>query len=175
MTTIEIKGMDELQAILRDLPGQISRKLVVTALKKASKPMKDEAVNLAPKRKGTLKKAIVTVENRYEDLPGVMIAPTKGKRVTNDAWYARFQELGTSGFGKRRRSLKSVSVDLKQGKVHRKYQTIGYKQKGAGLPAREFMQKAFLAKQGQLKDGIHEELSKVVTKYLRSKAPGYVS
>ena len=135
--------------------------------------MKDESVNLAPKRKGTIRKAIIIVKNQYEDKPGIMIAPTKGKKMAYDAWYARFQEFGTSGFGKRKRSLSSVSVDLKRGAIHRKYKTTGYRLSGSGLPAVRFMSKAFDAKKEQVLNNIHTELSKVVTSYLKKKAPHY--
>jgi len=179
VTTIEIKGMTELSKILRELPYQVRSKLVFTALRKAAKPMKDEAVNLAPKRSGTTKRAIVMVVNKFEDLPGLMIAPTKGKKfqgegeANRDAWYSRFQEYGTSGFGKRRRSLKSVSVNLKYGTINRKFQTTGYKRGGSGLPAVRFMARAFDAKKEQALGSINKELSQVVTKYLQKNAPRY--
>lgn len=176
MTTIEIKGMDELNKIFRELPHQITSRLVHTALTKAAKPMKDEAVSNAPRRTGRTKKAITIVKNKWEDMPSIMIAPTKGKRMQHDAWYARFQELGTSGFGRRRRSLKSMDVSmsaLRKGKLTRKYQTTGYRFRGTGLPAKEFMLKAFLAKQSQVMGSVNKELSSVVTKYLRKNAPRY--
>ena len=173
MTTIEIKGMDELSRILRELPYQVSTKLVYAALRKAAKPMKDEAVNLAPKKKGTTKSAITVVNNKFEDVPGIMIAPTKGKKQKFDAWYSRFQEFGTSGFGKRKRSLMSREVNLQRGTVTRKFKTTGYKRQGAGLPAVRFMARAFDAKKEETMKGIHKELSDVVTKYLQKNAPKY--
>jgi len=41
MTNVEIKGMDEIQEILRELPYQVRTSLVFSALRKAAKPMKD--------------------------------------------------------------------------------------------------------------------------------------
>ncbi len=171
MKNIEIKGIDELNKMLRDLPGKISRKLVFTALRKAAQPMKEEAVNLAPKRTGNIRRAMSIVQNGYEDLPGIMIAPTKGKRATYDAWYARFQEYGTSGFGGRKRSLTSVSVDLKKGAINRQYKTTGYKKRGAGLPAIRFMQRAFESKKEQVLSSINGELGKAIMNHLRKNAP----
>jgi HK97 gp10 family phage protein len=170
---VQILGMNELQRILKELPYQVRSKLVIQALMKSAEPMKQEAVNLAPKKTGKLKKAIVIVKNGFEDTPGVMIAPTKGKRVENDAWYARFQEFGTSGFGKRKRSLSSVSANLKTGKLLRKYKTTGYKMNGSGLPSVRFMQRAFDGSKEIVLNSVHTELSKIVTKYLQKNAPHY--
>jgi HK97 gp10 family phage protein len=171
--TVTIKGMDEINKILRELPAQVSRKLVYAALRRASKPMKDEAVNLAPKKSGTTKRAIVQVNNQFEDVPGIMIAPTKGKRVKDDAWYARFQELGTKGYGKRKRVWKSIAMDFKNGRLRRESRTVGYKNVGSGLPAVRFMERAFDSKKDQAMTNIKTELGNVITKYLRKNAPRY--
>lgn len=173
MTTTNIQGMDELKKVLKNLPYQVSTRLVVTALRKAAKPMKDEAVNLAPKRKGTTKKAITIVKNQFEDKPSIMIAPTKGRRATYDAWYSRFQEHGTGGFGKRIRALSSVSVDLKHGAVRRRFKTTGYALKGNGLPAIRFMANAFQNKKEQTLGSVSTQLSNVVVSYLKRNAPKY--
>lgn len=159
---------------LRGLPGVTQGRLAVAALKKSAGPMKEMAVDLAPERTGTIKRAMVIVQNSYEDLPGVMIAPTKGKKFQaskKDAWYARFQEYGTGGFGKRRRSLQSTSIDLKHGSVHRKYKTVGYKRHGGGLPAREFMKRAFEAKKDQFMANFRNDLSKITLSYLKRTLP----
>ena len=176
--TLQVEGLDKIQNILRNMPAEIQRKLTFQALRKAAKPMKDEATANAPKKTGRIKKAMVMVNNKYEDLPGIMISVTKGKQFQSadrDAWYARFQEYGTSGFGKRRRSLRSRELNLMSGKVERKFQTIGYKNKGSGLPAREFMQRAFDSKAPEAKKNVVIILRDIVTKYWNKYAPKYAN
>jgi HK97 gp10 family phage protein len=179
MTNFQIQGLDELQRVLKDLPFVVSKRLVFSALRKGAKPMKEEAVNLAPRKSGTIKRAMVIVNNQYEDLPGIMISVTKGKKYhskgegNKDAWYARFQEFGTKGFGKRTRRIKSTSLNFKSGTVHRKYNTIGYKGKGTGLPARAFMQRAFDSKHEQAMAIFKEELGINIVRYLNKNLPHY--
>lgn len=180
MTTIEVKGFDELKKILRELPFQVRGSLIKQALRRAAKPMKDEAVNLAPERKGgkaTTKKAITIKNETRADEPMILIAPTKGKTAKYDAWYSRFHEFGTGGFGRRTRKTvgRELKLDLKKGRL-RNYsirKTAGYKRQGAGLPAIRFMQRAYEGKKDEVLGNINKELSTVVTRYLRKNAPKY--
>ena len=195
MTTIEIKGMDELQKILRELPYQVRGTLIYNAIRRAAKPMKDEAVNLAPRsnRKrvgndGPIHKAITIVRDKATEAePTAIIAVTKGKKALYDAWYAHFQERGTSGFGKRKKSQtwdkglartaifsgKSVA-QLRSGRRSGIYQiTESYKHKGSGLPAVRFMSTAYGDNVEEVLNNIHKELSVIVGKYLRKNAPEY--
>jgi HK97 gp10 family phage protein len=102
-----------------------------------------------------------------------MIAPTRGKKFQpeRDAWYARFQEFGTSGFGKRRRKLQSTSINLKYGALSRKYKTIGHKLGGSGLPAREFMKGAFEAKKDTFLSSFKKDLGQITYNYLKRTLP----
>lgn len=170
--TIEIKGMTELRKIIRELPYQVRSNLVRQALRKSAKPMKDEAVNLAPQRKGTTKKAITIVNYIKTSDPMILIAPTKGRSAKHDAWYARFHEFGTAGFGKRK--IRVTSIDYNErGKLQKKYKTVAYKRQGSGLPAIRFMQRAFESKKQETLGQVNKHLSDVVTKYLRKNAPKY--
>ena len=192
INNVQILGQKELDEILTTLPKAVSKSLKKRALKNAAKPMEQAAVDFAPRRKrggttrktyvrlsrkgkvlrsksgarktgthGPIHKAIKTVAHARAKEAEVWVAPTTGRNVEHDAWYARFHEFGTKGFGKRNRSLGV---------------TFGYAKKsksGTGLPARPFMSKSFDQKHKQSIDMIDKELSKVVVKYLRRKAPKY--
>lgn len=168
-TTFQIKGERELDDMLRALPSKVHGQVIVAGLKKASLPMKKRAKQLAPKRKGgtggTLRKSITTV-TRSKNPAEVWTAPTKGKGVKYDAWYGRFQEFGTTGFGKRRRI--SGTINGKRTTI-----TTGYKKRGTGLPAIHFMKNAFDQNIETSKKLINTEVQKQVIRFIQRKAPRY--
>lgn len=180
---VEILGLEQTYKALNALPLQLRSRLTINALKRAAKPMKDEAQQNAPVRKGIIKRSISIVQNTKSAEPEVWVAPTKTKRA--NAWYAHFQEFGTSGFGKRRSSVTWDSglartaktagqrvYQLRSGRKAGAYKIItGYKRKGAGLPALHFMERAFEAKSKQALDNVKPELSRVVTNFLQKNAP----
>lgn len=171
---VEILGMNEMKAILRELPSKVSANVIITALRKSAVPIQKEAVSLAPSRKGTTKKAIVIKGSREAD-PAVYVAPTRGRHSKYDAWYSKFQEFGTQGFGRRRRVGAGLSVNLKTGKYYYRKKTVGYSKHGVGLPALHFMRNAFDAKREQALGLINENLSNTIVRFLRFKAPKYVA
>lgn len=170
MTKVEIRGERELNDVLRVLPKKYQGQVVVAGLKKASRPYKTTAKQLAPVRKGgkqTTKRAITTV-TRSKNPAEVWTAPTKGRRVTYDAWYARFHEFGTSGFGKRKR-ISGRLTDTGQ----RVSMTTGYARRGTGLPAIKFMQKAFEQRSMEAKNLIKKSIQEATIKFLNKKLPKY--
>lgn len=185
--TVEVKGIKELNTILKNLPEKVRSRLVYNAIRKAAEPMKQEAKQLAPVNKGTIKKAITIVRDSRSKEPVAILSVTKGRRVAHNAWYAHFQERGTSGFGRRTRIetydkgaartaiLSGLSVS--QRKLGRRVGsyliTTKYKRKGIGLPAVRFMSTAFGDKADIVLSNIKNELSNIVVKYLRKNAPEY--
>jgi HK97 gp10 family phage protein len=169
---VEILGLKEMDAIMRELPSKVSYNLIISALRKAAIPVQQEAVSLAPVRKGTIKKSIVIKGSREQE-PAVYIVPTKGRNVINDAWYAKFQEFGTKGFGKRKRTVAGLGVNLNSGRYYYKRKTTGYGKKGKGLPALEFMRRAADNKLEVARELINSKLSNVIVRYLKNKAPKY--
>ncbi len=170
---VQIIGMDQLNRMLRDLPAQVSYKLQVNALRRAAKPIQDAAKGNAPVRKDVTRKAIQTRSQR-ETEPVVYVGVTHGKHQRFDAWYAKFQEFGTGGFGKRRRRLTRVELNtsaMKKGYIRKSYKTMGYGKKGAGLPARHFMTNAFNNKKDEALQSVNKELSFVVSRYLKRTSP----
>jgi len=183
---VEIRGMEEMKTILRQLPFQLRTRLVRQALAKSSKPIKEESVRLAPRRKGskggTIKRSITILNETRTDEPMVIIGPLKGKKFQSnipgknkDAWYARFHEFGTSGFGKGTKRI--TNLEYKNGAIYKRRIRTFYSKSGqrgaAGLPALEFMQRAFDAKHQEALSNQRVELSNIVTKYLRKHAPKY--
>jgi len=197
MTNVQIYGERELNDILRVLPEKFHSKVILNGLKKAVKPMEQSAKMKAPRRKnvsrksftrlnrrgvalktktgafrtgtsGPIHKAITTVRNVKAVQPEVWVAPTKGRTVRYDAWYARFPEFGTRGFGKRKRSSGTLVATGK-----RVFTTIGYKKTGGGIPAQHFMLKTFEQGNEQARKNINNEVAKEVLKFLNAKVPRY--
>lgn len=180
---VEILGLEQTYKALNALPFQLRSRLTINALKRAAKPMKDEAQQNAPVRKGIIRKSISIVQNTNAAEPEVWVAPKRTKRA--DPWYAIFQEFGTSGFGKRRSSVTWDSglartakttgqrvYQLKSGRRAGAYKMItGYHKKGVGLPAVHFMENAFDKKSKQALADVKPELAKVMTEFLRKNAP----
>lgn len=158
MTNTQILGEKELNAVLMSLPVQVRKRLTIAGMRKAAAPMRSMARQLAPRKTGTTKKAIQIVVNKKGFKPEIWVAPTKGRHVAYDAWYSRFHEFGTRGHGKRTRS-KGV--------------TVAYARRGTGLPAIRFMQRAFEAKNDEVRSRITDEISIKTVNYLRKKVPRF--
>jgi HK97 gp10 family phage protein len=174
MTNVELIGYENVQTILRGLPAQINSKLTLAGIKKAVQPIKNSAIANAPRRrnrtakmKGPIYKAITIVNNDSKE-PAVLVSATKGRNAKYDAWYAHFQEKGTKGFGKRKRSSGQIAVSLKSGTVYKRQQrTVGYGKKGTGLEAQKFMERAFNVNQDKYLRTVKPEIAKVVTRFVR--------
>jgi len=89
----KIQGAKELEFFLKTFPKKVEKRLLKGALSAAALPIKREAKKLAPKRTGTLKKAIKSrrVKGRRA---AVQVYVERGKRAKNDAWYAHIIEEG---------------------------------------------------------------------------------
>ena len=116
----EVKGLKTLQKQLKEMAITLRSKLVRAALLKAIHVVEQEAKKLAPVKTGTLKRAIKSrVEKRGSskdplgfDEYGVRLYVEHGKAAQNDAYYARWVELGTKpykipkkNFGERKKPL----------------------------------------------------------------------
>jgi HK97 gp10 family phage protein len=164
--TIKIEGLDELQAIFKELPAVVSYNLIIKGLKRSGSIIQQEARSLAPVDSGDLKRGIVSAPKRDRKNPTVFVGPRRGK---TGPWYAHFQEFGTSGFGKRTRKYVGRIDGV------RKFKTTKYARVGGGLPAQPFMQPAFDRKYKIAYDSIKENIGVEVYKFLKRKAPQYYS
>lgn len=165
MTTVRVIGDDELNRCLANLPYQVSKKIVISSLRSSAQPMKRQAISNAPERKGVTKKSISIREDKSTDKPSIVVSPSK------KAWYSRFHEFGTKGFGKRRRSISGLKVNLKTGRYYYTRVTTGYRQKGAVLPAQRFMERAYDATKNVVLGSVKDNLSRILVRYLEKNAP----
>ncbi|MGL4480451.1 MAG: HK97-gp10 family putative phage morphogenesis protein [Aeromonas veronii] len=120
--TVKLEGLDDLNRAIKELVGDLKRKVVRSALRDAAKPIQRAAVANAPVLKqdhpyrlpGTLKKSIVIkASKRFEGQGGeigVYVAVRKRKglggklsaRNPYDPFYWRFVEFGTVKIAPRR-------------------------------------------------------------------------
>lgn len=153
---IKIIGLDKLIYVLNKLPDRTSYRILISALKRAAKPVRKRARQLVRKRKRNLMKSISIFPSENKDFPAVLIRPASGKRKQFDVWYAHFVHFGTKGFGKRKRSGKT---------------TTGYSKKGGGLKATPFMTDSFTQTKDEAFGMVHKELSNSVVKFMQKNLP----
>ena len=98
MSTIQIKGMEQLKNGLKSLPKTVARRIMNNALKKAAEEMRTAIVRKTPIDKGNLIfsiKSQIWKENDFESniKVGSHYSPW-GKSATDRAWYAHLIEYG---------------------------------------------------------------------------------
>lgn len=118
--TVKLEGLDDLNRAIKELVGDLRRKVVRAALRDAAKPIQRAAVAAAPVLKkphpyrlpGTLKRSILVKDSkRFNGAGGeigVYVAVRKrkglggkaGARNPFDPFYWRFQEFGTAKQGR---------------------------------------------------------------------------
>jgi len=153
---VQIIGMDKLVYCLQNLPQRTSFRILITALKKAGKPVKFGGRKIVKKRTRNLMKSINIFPGKNKEYPAVWIAPTSGKKAGKfDGWYAHFVHFGTKGFGRR------TSGNT----------TTGYSKKGQGLKANPFMTLGFEQGKNDSYNIIHQELSDSIVKFLQKNMP----
>jgi hypothetical protein len=106
--TIEITGAEQVDKILSNLPDAIQYKVVISALRKAARPMVEAQRRLAPKgdrtyknyrgqlhTPGWLKKSHGIVNGKNRRYPSVYVGPRYGKKYKYDGYYFKFLIEGT--------------------------------------------------------------------------------
>lgn len=111
MTEIRIKGLDELQRFLDQLPAKMETNVMRGALRAGAKPIRDAAIAAAPvgepsetnKKKyklyaGALRDSI-RISGRLDKQKGIVTASVKAggksRKSGADVFYAQFVEFGT--------------------------------------------------------------------------------
>lgn len=106
--TVQIKGLRELAKALNELPDRVARNGLRVAVYAAAKVVRDEAKRRTPMATGTLRRAVIM--KHIPELSGrarqtFFVTVRHGKKYRNqgkkknlsqDAWYWRFVEFGTS-------------------------------------------------------------------------------
>jgi HK97 gp10 family phage protein len=102
MINMKIEGLAELQKALNELPQELHKGPLRSAVSAAAKVVQDEAKNNAPVDTGVLRKAIYRTRSKSGSsavqetaIVGVRYGRKYRKRGM-DAWYWRFKEFGTA-------------------------------------------------------------------------------
>lgn len=111
MITVRVEGLTELRKALLELPKELQRGPLRSAVSAGAKVIQQQAIANAPEDTGVLKRAIYRTRSRSGSSPVQEMhvvgwrsgwkyqarRTKKGKLTTNrDAWYGRFIEFGTS-------------------------------------------------------------------------------
>ena len=124
---MELKGFDELDRKLHELPGKVGKKALADSTKAGGKVIRDEA----ERRLGFSKKHLsMRTKSSMDGTAETKVIPRK------DKWYLRLIEFGTSPIRKVKK--KKVLYSAKLGKFFGK--------DVKGLSARPFMRPAFDSK-----------------------------
>ena len=141
---LEIDGMDVIIARLERTSQN------VTAVKKAAvlagaKILQDEIIRRAPKDSGNLKDNIAISQTSYGNEETVKVGPT------DDAFYARFLE-----FGYTLRARKTTGSTSRSKSVYERRGT------GGKVPAKPFIEPAYLAKRAEAKEAIAKVIREAI-------------
>lgn len=111
--SIVITGDKAADKILSNLPDALQRKIMISAFRKAARPMVNEMKRLSPMDQGgprkyrgnlhipgTLKKSHGIVVGKSKQYPTVWIGPRMGKRYKYDGFYFKFIIEGSDALAK---------------------------------------------------------------------------
>jgi HK97 gp10 family phage protein len=144
-----IVGNDVIDKVLKGLPAQVNKKILMAAFRIAAKPLIEDAKSRVPVDKGDLRDSIGAEQARAKGKQdaALWIGPRRTKKRAG--WRAHFVEYGTSGI-------------VKKGKGKRK--------KGSRFrpdqPARPFMRPAIDAKLPEVEANIKIEIGKSLRRYM---------
>ena len=102
MLTLKVNGYQEAKEILDELPNNMQKRMLRSALKKSSKPFVKGAQSRVPVKSGTLKKQLKVVSYRDKSAPKTEVdvavkhvfARSKKKKAVNE-YYGKFVHEGT--------------------------------------------------------------------------------
>lgn len=149
----DIKGAQEIERILKQMPIKYERRIAKNALRAAARVIRNEAKRRVPVDTGNLKKSIsvVTLPGR---IPAVAVTNKRGKGEKNDGWYAHLVEFGTkphsTAKGGRKAGLSALDA-----RVH------------PGTPARPFLRPALDNKSAEAIQIIADATGKALARLAR--------
>ena len=166
MVNIEVKGYKEAKAILDELPNNMQKRMLISALRGSAKPMLQSARNKVPVRSGNLKKQLRVVRFRDRNAPrsevAVAVKPhfsTNKKKGTINQYYGKFIHEGT----------KDPRTSRKKGKVMVFTNAQGEKvftRTTKGIKANPFLEKAYQDSSSRTIEIFGDELAKSVEKFV---------
>ncbi|MFR9495571.1 MAG: HK97-gp10 family putative phage morphogenesis protein [Rikenellaceae bacterium] len=165
MLKIEVKGYQEAKAILDELPNNMQKRMLMTALRGSAKPMLSSAKSKVPVRSGTLKKQLKVVRFRDRNAPrsevSVAVKPhfsTNKKRGTVNQYYGKFIHEGTKDPRTSRKGKIMVFTNDQGEKV--------FTRSTKGIKANPFLEKAYAESNSRTIEIFGDELAKAVSKFI---------
>ena len=144
----EMHGFEDIDRVLAALPGKLGPQVLTRTLRKAAKPLTDEAKRLVPKDSGELAKSIgVIAAKDFGDYTGVYVGPRRGFYAGH---HAHLVEYGTV-----MRKLDKPRVVKIGGK------TVTITHTGT-MPAKPFMRPAYDSKIGEVQEEVKKELYNIL-------------
>lgn len=144
----QLSGFAELDALLKQLPKSVARKITTQALRKAGAIVRDEARSLVPVETGELRKAIKVAAGRKQrrNRTAVFVGV-----IGKEGRLAHLVEYGTVAHmiaSKNKRVLADASTGV----------FFGRKVQHPGTPRRPFMRPALDTKAGEVFQRVAEEV-----------------
>ena len=153
ITSVNITGVRKIDAVLSNLPDALQYKVMISAMRKAARPMVQEMRRLSPEGDGgprqyrgslhipgTLKKSHGIVNGKNKDYPTIYVGPRAGKKYKYDGFYFKFLIEGSdtlashiknpkknwikqAGDSKKDQAERSIKIELARA-LDRKMQSI---------------------------------------------------
>ena len=165
MIKIEVKGYTEAKAILDELPNNMQKRMLMSALRGSAKPMLSSARNKVPIKTGTLRKQLRIVRFRDRNAPrsevAVAVKPyfsKNAKKGTVNQYYGKFIHEGTKD-PRTSRKGKVMVFENKQGEKV-------FMRSTKGIKANPFLEKAYQDSNSRTVEIFGDELAKAVEKYV---------
>lgn len=164
-TNTEIKGLADLDKILKSLPAQIEANVVRGAIRAGQKVIADAIVAAAPEDSGDLKRSVrirfARKSRKFGWLRAHLIVGDK------KAWYAHLLEFGTGSFytgsGKSKRAAYKIKPKKKDGSLF--FNGSGVKSvTHPGIRPRPFVRPAFDRNQQAALDAFADYMRKRIPK-----------
>ncbi|MBR5131754.1 MAG: HK97 gp10 family phage protein [Alistipes sp.] len=165
MLKIKVVGYQEAKVILDELPNNMQKRMLMTALRSSAKPMLQSAKSKVPVRSGRLKRQlrIVRFRDRQASKSEVAIAVKpvfeKTKKGAINQYYGKFIHEGTA----------NPRVPRKQGKTLVFENASGEKifvKSVKGIHANPYLEQAYTENSERLVSSFGDELAAAVEKFV---------
>ena len=165
MLKIDVKGYKEAKAILDELPNNMQKRMLLSALRGSAKPMLHSARTKVPIKSGTLRKQLRIVRFKDRKAPrsevSVAVKPyfskSKKQGVVNQ-YYGKFVHEGTKNPRTSRKGKIMVFENSNGEKV--------FTRSTKGLKANPFLEKAYQDSNERTVTIFGDELAKSVDKFV---------
>lgn len=154
-------GVAEIDRTLRTLPKRMTKKLLLSAYRKAGRVLVKEARSRAPRRERKTQRSIgiVAWKNTEGNEATVRIGPRRRKgSATMQGWHSHLIEYGTKS--REPRKAKRLAFEDRSGNMI-------FPKRVRGMRPRPFMQPAINAKQDEVRENIRVEIGGALVKQMQ--------